>query len=157
MEDVFIDLPDLDATRRVAVALAALVRRGDVIALHGDLGAGKTAFARFLIQALGVKDEVPSPTFTLVQTYPVEGRDFDSVWHFDLYRIGDPDEVVELGMDEAFDTGVTLIEWPERMGADLPEDRLSIRLSLVEDRRTMTLSGGASWAGRLPQAKDLDR
>ncbi len=150
-----LDLPDLDATARIARALAPLLRAGDVIALEGDLGAGKTAFARFLIQALGVDDEVPSPTFTLVQTYPVEGRDFDAVWHFDLYRIEDPDEVDELGMEEAFDTGVTLIEWPGRMGTRLPVDRLSIALSLVEDRRPMTVSGGPSWSGRLQPLGDL--
>jgi tRNA threonylcarbamoyladenosine biosynthesis protein TsaE len=148
------DLPDLDATGRIARALAPLLRVGDVIALEGDLGAGKTAFARLLIQALGVEDEVPSPTFTLVQTYPVEGRDFEAVWHFDLYRIEIPGDVDELGMDEAFDTGVTLIEWPGRMGARLPADRLSIALSLVEDRRSMSLSGGPSWSGRLPQLGD---
>ena len=144
-------LPDLDATARIARALAPLLHVGDIVALEGDLGAGKTAFARFLIQALGVDDEVPSPTFTLVQTYPVDGRDFEAVWHFDLYRIEDPDEVDELGMDEAFDTGVTLIEWPARIGVRLPADRLSIALGLVEDRRSMTLSGGPSWTGRLQQ------
>ncbi len=147
-------LPDVDRTDRIARILAPLLRVGDVIALEGDLGAGKTAFARFLIQALGVEDEVPSPTFTLVQTYPVEGRAFEAVWHFDLYRIEDPDEVEELGMDEAFDTGVTLIEWPSRMGTRLPADRLSIGLALVEDRRSMTLSGGPSWTGRLQQIGD---
>lgn len=149
-----IDLPDIDTTARIARTLAPLLRAGDVVALEGDLGAGKTAFARFLIQALGVEDEVPSPTFTLVQTYPVEGRDFDAVWHFDLYRIENPDEIDELGMDEALDTGVTLIEWPARMGGILPADRLSIGLGLVEDRRSMTLSGGPSWTGRLKQIGD---
>ncbi len=152
-----LELPDIDATARIARTLAPLLRAGDVIALEGDLGAGKTAFARFLIQALGVDDEVPSPTFTLVQTYPVEGRDFDAVWHFDLYRIEDPDEVDELGIEEAFDAGVTLIEWPGRMGARLPADRLSIALSLVEDHRTMSLSGGPSWTGRLQPLETLRR
>jgi tRNA threonylcarbamoyladenosine biosynthesis protein TsaE len=146
-----LDLPSIDDTARIARTLAPLLKNGDVIALFGDLGAGKTAFARFLIQALGVEDEVPSPTFTLVQTYDVAGRDFEAVWHFDLYRIDDPDDLDELGMDEAFDTGVTLIEWPERMGNRLPTDRLSIALTLVEDRRRMTLSGGPSWTGRLQQ------
>jgi tRNA threonylcarbamoyladenosine biosynthesis protein TsaE len=148
---ITLDLPDIEDTARIARRLAPMLKNGDVIALFGDLGAGKTAFARFLIQALGVEDEVPSPTFTLVQTYDVEGRDFEAVWHFDLYRIDDPDDLDELGMDEAFDTGVTLIEWPERMGRRLPADRLSITLSLVEDRRSMTLSGGPSWTGRLQQ------
>ena len=148
---ITLDLADIDDTARIARALAPLLKSGDVIALFGDLGAGKTAFARFLIQALGVEDEVPSPTFTLVQTYDVAGRDFEAVWHFDLYRIDDPDDLDELGMDEAFDTGVTLIEWPERMGNRLPTDRLSIALTLVEDRRRMTLSGGPSWTGRLQQ------
>lgn len=148
------ELPDLATTARIARALAPRLRAGDVIALHGDLGAGKTALARFLIQALGVEDEVPSPTFTLVQTYPVEGRDFDAVWHFDLYRIETPEDVDELGVDEAFDTGVSLIEWPERMGAALPADRLSITLRLVEDRRSMSLSGGPGWTGRLQQLGD---
>lgn len=148
---ITLDLPDIGTTARIARTLAPLLKNGDVVALFGDLGAGKTAFARFLIQALGVEDEVPSPTFTLVQTYDVEGRDFEAVWHFDLYRIDDPDDLDELGMDEAFDTGVTLIEWPERMGPRLPADRLSITLSLVEDRRSISLSGGPSWTGRLHQ------
>jgi tRNA threonylcarbamoyladenosine biosynthesis protein TsaE len=150
-----LDLPDLDATARIARAFAPLLRAGDVIALSGELGAGKTAFARLLIQALGVEDEVPSPTFTLVQTYAVAGRDFEAVWHFDLYRIEDPREIDELGFDEALDTGVTLIEWPERMGAALPADRLSIGLALREDRRRMTLSGGPSWTARLQRLEDL--
>ena len=149
-----VPLPDIETTARIARTLAPLLKTGDVVALEGDLGAGKTAFARFLIQTLGVEDEVPSPTFTLVQTYPVEGRDFEAVWHVDLYRIEGPDEIDELGMDEAFDAGVTLIEWPGRMGARLPADRLSIGLSLVEDRRSMTLSGGPSWTGRLQQIGD---
>jgi tRNA threonylcarbamoyladenosine biosynthesis protein TsaE len=107
--------------------LAKWVGPGDVIALWGDLGAGKTSFARALIQAKlaahGHSEDVPSPTFTLVQTY--ETPDVE-IWHVDLYRITHADEVVELGVEDAMVDSLVLIEWPGRMGEDLPADRLDV-------------------------------
>ena len=107
-------LPDEAATAALARRLAPRLRRGDVLALRGDLGMGKTAFARALIRALVADDaaEVPSPTFTLVQVYDAPGG---ALWHFDLYRLSGPDEVEELGWAEAAD-GVALVEWPNGWG-----------------------------------------
>lgn len=152
------DLPSLAATETLGKALAGVLRRGDMVALSGPLGAGKTALARAIIRALGVQDDVPSPTFTLVQTYPVPGRGFEAVWHFDLYRIETPDDVWELGVEEALETGVCLIEWPDKWGEDLPRDRLDITLSVegsVEgsvdgEKRRAILTGGDTWDDRIP-------
>lgn len=146
------ELVDTGATRRLAQALATLLRSGDTIALHGDLGAGKTALARALVQARQAAEglpveEVPSPTFTLVQTY--ELREF-TIWHFDLYRLSAPEEAVELGLEEAAQ-GATLIEWPERLGPLLPAARLDLRLAFgnSDEARLVTLEGSAEWAERL--------
>ena len=144
-----IDLPNLAATQALGAALAGMLRRGDVVALNGPLGAGKTALARSIIGALGVEDEVPSPTFTLVQTYPVAGRDFEAVWHFDLYRLETPDDVWELDIEDAFETGVSLIEWPDKGGANLPDHRLDITLSVEGEARRVTLTGNNIWADRV--------
>ncbi len=102
-------------TARLAGIVARAAVPGDVIALSGDLGSGKTAFARGFIRALTAPaEEVPSPTFTLVQTYSANGR---TIYHFDFYRIDDPEEAWEIGIEEAFAGGITLIEWPERLGS----------------------------------------
>lgn len=143
-----IDLPDLAATWALARRLAGLWRAGDVVALHGDLGAGKTELARAAIRtAMGAAVEVPSPTFTLVQTYQTPTA---PVWHFDLYRIADPDEVIELGWTEARADGVALIEWAERLGTMLPDDRLDIVLEQAasSDARTALLRAGPAWGDR---------
>lgn len=155
MERCF-DLPDMAATTALAARLAPLLRAGDVVALHGDLGAGKTAFARALIHALqaplGIVEEVPSPTFSLVQQYQIGPL---SLWHFDLYRLTAPDETWELGLEEALAAGVSLIEWPERLGLLLPADRLEIYLEIPPDagfedtRRRMRLAGYGSWVKRM--------
>ena len=123
-------LKDEAATAALARRLAPYLRPGDIIALSGDLGAGKTSFARALIRALsgleGSEREVPSPTFTLVQSYESPaGR----INHFDLYRIQSPDELTEIGWDEALADGIVLVEWPDRAGTLLPADRLDIALS----------------------------
>ncbi len=124
---ITIDLPDESATCELARRLAPLLGIGDVVALHGDLGAGKTAFARALIRALvGADEEVPSPTFTLVQTY---NSPTGPIFHFDLYRIVSPDELTEIGWDEALADGLTLVEWPSRAGALLPASRIDVRLA----------------------------
>lgn len=146
-------LPDSDATGRLGRALAPCLRRGDVVALDGPLGAGKTALARALIQERAraqnaPAEDVPSPTFTLVQVYELPDM---TLWHFDLYRIGGPDEAWELGVEEAFESGISLIEWPERISALLPPDRLNVRLEFQSDAtgRRAILEGRGAWAARL--------
>jgi tRNA threonylcarbamoyladenosine biosynthesis protein TsaE len=133
-------------TAALGERLAAAVRPGDVIALIGDLGAGKTTFARALIRKLaGPETEAPSPTFTLVQTYQTPTL---PVWHFDLYRLEDPGEARELGLEEAVD-GLCLIEWPEKLGRYLPATRLEIRLSFEGDGRIARLIDLDDWSSRL--------
>jgi tRNA threonylcarbamoyladenosine biosynthesis protein TsaE len=143
------EVPHVEATGLFAQRLAPLLRAGDVIALKGELGAGKTAFARALIHALGAVDrEVPSPTFTLAQSY--EGRAL-GIWHFDLYRLKSADEALELGIDEMGCDSVVLIEWPERLGAALASDRLEITFEYCaeDDARRITLGGLNGWSDRL--------
>src|SRR5487761_1106578 len=143
-----IDLPAEAATAAMAARLAECARPGDVIALRGDLGTGKTTFARAFIHALGGTEEVPSPTFTLVQIYALKAA---AIWHFDLYRLQSPEDAWELGIEEAFSTGIALIEWPERLGPLLPERRLDITLAFGEqaEARHAFLSAGPGWAARL--------
>jgi len=143
-------LPDETATIALARRLAAGVRQGDVIALWGPLGAGKTAFARAFIRSfIGETEEVPSPTFSLVQTYDT---DRGALWHFDLYRTNDPEESRELGFDDALSGLAVLIEWPERLGSALPGRRVDIRISQghTPDARVVRLSasGGNSLLSR---------
>lgn len=141
------DLPDLAATTQLAQRLAPLLKAGDVLALQGGLGAGKTTFARALISALmGQDTEVPSPTYTLVQTY--DGPEFP-IFHFDLYRLEDPSEVLELGWDET-QYGLALIEWPDRAGSHLPTWRLDLTLEIAGDIRNARLEPrGEDWQTRL--------
>jgi len=143
-----IDLPDETATAGLAARLAALARPGDVIALKGELGAGKTSFARAFIRARGGDEAVPSPTFTLVQSYDLPGG---TVWHFDLYRLRAPEEAWELGIEEAFADGIALIEWPERLGILLPAKHLLVTLEFAAKpgARCAMLSGKGAWAPRL--------
>lgn len=145
-----VPLPDEAATRRLGRILSQHLRPGDVVALTGDLGAGKTALARALIQARfgpgGEDEDVPSPTFTLVQTY--ETPDL-LITHVDLYRLDDPDDVRELGLADALDEGAILMEWPEKWDA-MPASRLDITLALVgETARVAHLTGRGTWAARL--------
>lgn len=144
-------LADADATAALGAAIAGMLRRGDVVALVGDLGAGKTTLVRGLLAALGHAGEVPSPTFTLVQTYPVAPA---PVWHFDLYRLADPVEIVELGFDEARAEGICVIEWPEILGDALPAGRLDVVLDFHADgaARTARLVGHGDWPARLRAA-----
>lgn len=141
-------LADEAATARLGEAIARVLQVGDVVCLSGPLGAGKSTLARALIRALTTPDEdVPSPTFTLVQFY--EGPRL-KVAHFDLYRLTDPDEAYELGLDEALDEGAALIEWPERLQGRLQGDRLDIEIALADDangRRVRIVQHGA-WEGR---------
>jgi len=152
-----IDLKDEAATRDLGARLSALFAAGDLILLRGDLGAGKTTLARAAIQAHlsahGLMEDVPSPTFTLVQTY--ESPDL-LLTHVDLYRIEEAEELRELGLAEALDEGAVLVEWPERAEGEmarLSRDRLDIRLSLMPDGlRRAELTGTGSWAARLTEA-----
>ena len=149
-ETVTIELAGLKATNELAQKLARVAKPGDVIALSGDLGAGKTAFARAFIRALTDADEdVPSPTFTLVQTY--EGEKLD-IWHFDLYRLERAEEVFELGIEEALNDAVSLIEWPEHMGTYIPRDRLELRLTVTKGRnhrQAELIPHSSDWSERL--------
>ena len=135
---------------RLAEDIAFALKPGDVLALKGDLGAGKTTFARAVVRAIsGRKDiEIPSPTFTLVQSYSA-GR-FD-VAHFDLYRLAAPEELHELGLDHALIKGVAIIEWPERAADLLPQDQFVVHLDDTGDpaTRDVTLEAGAPLAARL--------
>lgn len=122
-------LPDTGSTDRLAQALSAMAAPGICVLLEGPVGAGKTYLARKTLQTLmqqqGTVEDVPSPTFTLVQTYHVGKLD---VWHADLYRLTDPDELIELGLDTAFETAFCLIEWPDRMGGLAPPGAVHISL-----------------------------
>jgi tRNA threonylcarbamoyladenosine biosynthesis protein TsaE len=143
-----IALEDEAATAMLAGSLAALLRRGDIIALSGDLGAGKTSFARALIMALGWHGEVPSPTYTLVQGYdPPDVR--VPVWHVDLYRLDSPDDADALGL---FETDAALvIEWPDRLGDRLPPEALRLTISGSGDApRHLTSIVPKAWEGRWP-------
>src|SRR5438477_3635306 len=144
-----IELPDEAATAAFAARLAGLVRRGDVIALKGELGAGKTSFARAFIRARAGRDEdVPSPTFTLVQTYELPGL---TIWHFDGFRLRGAEEGWELGVEDAFRDGVSLIEWPERFGPLIPKRRLQITFEHVgspaptPEARRAVIDAGPEW------------
>ena len=149
-----LELRDEAATAALARRLAGHLGRGDVIALAGDLGSGKTCFARALINALpwpgGARrdEEVPSPTFTLVQIYE---REPAPVWHFDLYRLERPEEVYELGLEEALGQAVSVIEWPERLGPLLPVERLELTFRFVRDpgARRVEIAGLGAAAARL--------
>lgn len=135
-----IPLPDEAATDRLAARLAPHLRPGDVVLLDGPLGAGKSHFARALIRArLGRAEEVPSPSFTLVQVYDDGATE---IWHADLYRLSHPDDVLELGLPDAFATAICLVEWPDRLGPLTPPDALHLRLEPLGDGRLAHLWGG---------------
>jgi len=145
-------LPDEAATARIGAALGRALTPGDAVLLTGDLGAGKSALARAAIQAIMAEDgrieDVPSPSFTLVQTYET-GR--GEVWHADLYRLSGPDSAEELGLDAAFEDAICLVEWPERLGPAAPARRLTLSLEAAvsdggdEGRRLQVLALGGGW------------
>lgn len=148
-EGTRIALTDEAATVRFAHAVARLLRPGDVIALTGDLGAGKTVFARAVVRALtGKEEEVPSPTFTLVQTYAAQ---VGEIWHFDLYRVGDSEDVLELGWEDALANGIALVEWPDRLGLLTPRHRLALDFVIGDNEtsRRVTVAGHGDWASRV--------
>jgi len=128
--------------------LAAVVRPGDVIALSGPLGAGKTSIARGLLAALGLEEEAPSPSFAIVQPYDPPHVRFP-VLHVDLYRIEEPGEAEELGLDEAREDSLLIVEWPERLGEDYWHDALWLSLELTPDgARALTAKVPAAWRDR---------
>lgn len=131
-------------TEALGARIAAGLRLGTAVALEGDLGAGKTVLARAILRALGVGEDVPSPTFTLVQSYETSTL---PVRHYDLYRIEDASEMEELGLEEALDEGAALIEWPERAATHIPEDALHVRLEVIgENSRRAMIRGPSRWA-----------
>ena len=138
-----------DETRAFAAAFGARLVPGDVILLEGGIGAGKTHFARSLIQSLLTDPEdVPSPTFTLVQVYDTPNAE---IWHSDLYRLTDPNEAIELGLEEAFETGICLVEWPDRLSDLAPADAITLSFAPeAENTRHMTAQWqDAKWQSRL--------
>lgn len=137
------------ATENLAEGLAELAAPGDVFCLFGPLGSGKSVFARAFIRALcGAQTEVPSPTFTVVQHY--DAPDFE-IAHADLYRLQNPEEIVEIGLEDGFDDAVTLIEWPQRLGRFMPAARLDLTLVIAENcARIITLTAhGARWTNEM--------
>jgi tRNA threonylcarbamoyladenosine biosynthesis protein TsaE len=133
-------LADADDTARLGRWFAGRLRAGDCLLLEGPIGAGKSHFARAFIQArLGRYEDVPSPTFTLVQSYQADVE----IWHADLYRLTHPDEVLELGLEAAFDTGICLIEWPDRLGRFAPKDAGRLRFASAGDGRQVEVCLGA--------------
>ncbi|MEM7041584.1 MAG: tRNA (adenosine(37)-N6)-threonylcarbamoyltransferase complex ATPase subunit type 1 TsaE [Pseudomonadota bacterium] len=150
-ERLTIELPDLAATQALAARLAVVLQGGDVVALRGDLGVGKSELARALIRArAGSALEVPSPTFTIIQDYPLEGL---TIRHIDLYRIADPDELFELGLEEAPGRHEAwLVEWPERAAGRFSGTCLSLALEegARPDVRVAHIEGDQAWISRLP-------
>jgi tRNA threonylcarbamoyladenosine biosynthesis protein TsaE len=146
--DRTIALPDELATARLAVLLGTTLRAADCLLLQGTLGSGKSALARAIIQSrLGNGTEVPSPTFTLVQTY---GDGPDEIWHADLYRLSGPDDLIEVGLADAIGRAICMVEWPDRLGNLAPPDALTVELTVTGDTsRLARLTGGAEWINRL--------
>lgn len=142
--ETIVTLNDEAATAALGARIAKGLRAGDVVALSGELGAGKTTLARAILAALGVEERVPSPTFTLVQAYETPRL---SVAHVDLYRLRKPAEIAELGLEDALDEGAALIEWPERgLPPKLAADALTIRLDVAgEAARRARISGPERW------------
>ncbi|ARO15714.1 ATP-binding protein [Ketogulonicigenium robustum] len=135
-------------TAALAAHFAALLHAGDVLLLEGQIGAGKSFFARALIRARlqNPHEDVPSPTFTLVQTYDADVQ----IWHSDLYRLTHPDEVIELGLTDAFADAICLIEWPDRLGSLTPAHALTLSFAALPDgTHRVAISGDATWEARL--------
>lgn len=151
---MYYTLTSLDDTCRLAASIADLAERGDVITLKGNLGIGKTAFARAFIQHLSpIKEEVTSPTFTLLQTYDSPKGE---IWHLDLYRLEQPEDVLELGIEDGFEQAVMLIEWPDVIEHLLPENQLAILLEFTEQQgeRNVSLTGYGNWNQKLATLDD---
>lgn len=138
----------------LAACLARRLEARDFVGLRGELGVGKTTFARGVIRALGGGGDVPSPTFTLVQVYDTRSA---PVWHFDLYRLARPEDVYELGFEEALAEAIALVEWPERLGPLLPRDRIDVLIDYADDprKRLVALEGRGAALRRMPPEKAI--
>jgi len=145
-----IDLPDLAAMDALGARIAGKLRAGDVVALSGELGAGKTTLARAIVRALGYRGEVPSPSFTLVETYDPPAVRLPLV-HADFYRLERPREAEELGLDDYREGAALIAEWPENAGGFAHEPGcLSLTLEIAGEGRKAIVEGGELWQGRLP-------
>lgn len=137
-----INLPNEAATLSLGAALAHFMAVGDSLALRGDLGAGKTTLARGLIGALSGETDVPSPTYTMVQTYDTPKGE---LWHGDMYRLERPQDCIELGLEEAFLDCICLIEWPDKLGGYLPKDAINITIAFDGTGRAARIEGAKKW------------
>lgn len=140
---------DLSEAERIGAAIGAALMPGDVVALSGDLGAGKTTLARAMLKARGLAGEAPSPTFAIVQPYAPPETDLP-IAHVDLYRIEDEDELIELGLDDYLYDGALLIEWPERLGEGRWPEALLLAISGDGDARVLTATVPPAWGARWP-------
>lgn len=147
---ILIELPDLNAMDDLGQRIAESLREGDVIALEGGLGAGKTTLARAILSGLGHEGEVPSPTFTIIETYDAPPLRV-AVAHADFYRLDDPSEAIEIGLDDYREGAVLLAEWPDHAGGFAHEAAcLSILLETQGKGRVAVVKAGADWLGRMP-------
>ena len=134
-------------TIALAAKISPVLRTGDVILLSGEIGAGKSFLCRAILRQLfGENLEVPSPTFSIVQSYEDDALE---CWHCDLYRLTNPLEAIELGLDDAFETAICLIEWPDRLGDLIPPNALSIHMAAGDEHHSATFSGTLDWKTRL--------
>lgn len=163
-DTIHFKMSSLSQTEALAKELAPLLRGGDLLALEGDLGAGKSAFARALIRAYldAPETEVPSPTFTIMQSYKVEDslEKKADIWHLDLYRLSDPDELYELGLEDTRDNSVMVVEWPDRLDKTWREAALTLKFEILpaadeveELPRAITVCVPPAWSDRLQTIK----
>ena len=150
MTQTTITLIDADATAHLGAALGALLKNGDVVYLRGDLGAGKSTLARGVIRAHFPDAEAPSPTFTFLESYENEEI---AIFHYDFYRLENPDDVWELGLEDALDDGAVLIEWPERIASINGVSPLEIALEVKEQMRVAVITAPEEWRERIARIK----